>query len=200
MLHFAVKHMGMITDDIRFTTLLDMLFERFHNVPFDFVFTTIWSLGILVSMRGAEIPTEVKLHILKELEGKKIPDHTLPNIPSLIFSISCMMFPNELNDEVYAIIREISEHYVKEGIELMEPIHCSLLLLGFCRLQYHNIEVLKSLCKIMKKPRFFFDCAEQDLINIFNSLADLHHKDVELVEVIHNEVLNKIDDMKTYNV
>lgn len=87
-LYFAVKHMGVQVDDQRLTTLLDMLFNRFVGLDFDYVLTTIWSMGLLVSFHGAEIPIENKVKLLKELLDKSIPVESLHNLPSLIFSIS----------------------------------------------------------------------------------------------------------------
>lgn len=88
LLHFATKHMGSVANDIRMSTLLDMLYARFDNVDFDFVLTTIWAFGILTSYRGMQTPLEHRLKILSELEDKSIPEQSIPNIPSLIFSIS----------------------------------------------------------------------------------------------------------------
>jgi hypothetical protein len=134
--------MGDIANDLRLSSLLDMLINRYEHVEFDFVLTTIWSLGILIGYRGAEIPTENKMKILNELNSSKIPAQSLPNIPSLLFSISCMLLPDEVNDDVYKIVSELSNHYLEEGIDIMEPIHASTLLMAWSRLSYHNEDYL----------------------------------------------------------
>ena len=134
--------MGPVAGDIRLTTLLELLFERFKDVPFDFIFTTVWSLGILTSYRGMEYPVEMKLKILKELDKCEIPSQSLMNVPSLVFSIACMFNQNDVREEVFTTVRRISEIYMKEGILLMEPMHASTLLLGWSKINYHNEEFL----------------------------------------------------------
>lgn len=198
--HFAVKHMGNVTEDLRLSTLMDMLFNRFDNLEFDFVLTTIWSMGLLVAFRRYEIPTENKYKVIKELKDCEIPAQSIPNLPSLIFSISCMLYPHEVNEEVYDAVKRISEHYLREGIMLIEPLPASTLLMGWSRLQYHNEDYLHKVARAMKQPRFFFDCSEQDLCNIVTSISDLHFKDDELMEILHAEVMTKADDMKPYNL
>jgi hypothetical protein len=192
--------MGDIATDHRMLTLLDMLFNRFDNVEFDFVLTTVWSLGILVGYRGAEIPTENKMKIINELIDSVIPNQSLPNIPSLLFSISCMLYPDEVNDDVYKLVRELSNHYLEEGIDLMEPLQASTLLMSFSRLNYHNEEFLYKICTQLKRDRYFFNSTDQDLVNIINSFADLRYKDDKVIEAIHEEITIRIDDMKPYNV
>ena len=177
-----------------------MLFSRFENVPFDFVFTTIWSLGVLTSYRGLGFPLKMKMNILKELEKSEVPTQAIMNIPSLIFSLSCMFLPNEVNDEVYNSIRKLSERYMEGDQEMMEPIHASTLLLGWSRANYHNEEFLHKLSKNMKRERFFFNSQDQDLVNILNCFAELHFKDESLIKNIHEEIMTRIDDMKAYNV
>lgn len=199
-LHFAVKHMGDMTNDIRINTLLDMLFNRIEGLEFDFLLTTIWSLGVLVAYRGAEIPTESKMKIMEELNKAEIPTGSIANIPSLIFSISCFLYPEEVNEEIYEAVRKLSEHYIKEGITLIDPLQASTMLLGWSRLQYHNQDCLFKLVEAMKRNRFFFDAAEQDLCNILSSISDLHYKDEELIKIIHQEIESRVDEIKPYNL
>jgi hypothetical protein len=38
-----------LENDRRIATLLDMIFARYEDMDFEYILTTIWSLGILVS-------------------------------------------------------------------------------------------------------------------------------------------------------
>lgn len=198
-LHFAVKHMGDVANDMRMSTLLTMLIDRFQDVKYEFCYPTIWSLGILVSYRGLGMPKETKLKILRELAKHTIPDDAVVNIPSLVFSISCMFLPQEIDNEVQEVIKGLIEVYLKDSLEMIEPVHASTLLLGMSRANYHNEEFLHKLATEMKRPRFFFNAADQDLVNTVTCLADLHFKDEELIQNIHEEVVTKIDSMTPYH-
>lgn len=200
LLYFTVKHNGDITQDMRLTTLLDMLFTRFEGMAFDFILTTIWSLGILVSMRGAEIPIEHKLKILNEILKSDIPKHSVQNLPSLIFSISCFIGPEQVTDEVIEAVKKIWDFYIKEGILTLDPLQMSTILTGLSRLQYHNSEYLLTLSKAMKMDRFFFEWNERDLMSIIVALADLHYKEDNLFQVLHKEVINNLDNITPYSL
>jgi hypothetical protein len=75
--------------DLRFTTLLNMIFGRFHELEFEYVLTTIWSLGICVSGFGLDIHPDNKQKLLEALQTTEVPAQHISNIPSLAFSISC---------------------------------------------------------------------------------------------------------------
>ena len=73
---FAVKNLQQDTpiaavealeQDKRLVTLLDLLFAKFSSLDFEYVLTCVWSLGILVSAYGYQIPLEAKVKILEQL-------------------------------------------------------------------------------------------------------------------------------------
>ena len=200
LLYYAVKHMGNISQDMRLTTLLDMLYNRFEGMQFDFILTTIWSLGILVSIRGADIPIENKMKIIRELLKCEIPRQSVQNLPSLVFSISTLIGSEHTNDEVVEIVKRITNFYFKEGILTLDPLQASTLLTGFSRLQYHNSEYLLTLAKSMKKDNFFYDWVERDLMSIIVALTDLHYKDEDLFKILHKHVWACLDNISPYSL
>ena len=46
-----------------------MVFSRLHELAYEYVVTTVWSLGICVSAFGLEIPEENKLRLLSVLNA-----------------------------------------------------------------------------------------------------------------------------------
>ena len=200
LLHFAIKHATGRLDTGRIGTLLDMLYSRLDGLGFDYIVTTIWSIGLLCSLHGAEIPFENKLKIIQEATKSQPPKESITNMPSVIFSISCMISPMEVNDEVYEVVRHLSEYYINDGIKLIEPLTASTLLMGWSRLQYHNEGLLYKIITELKREDFFFDVADQDLTNIITSLSDLHYKDDELYSILHEQVKLACDDFSPYTL
>ena len=208
LLHFTVKHMGDVTNDIRMTTLLDMLFVRyefllmfrFENLEFEISAATIWSLGVLVAYRGAEFPTENKHKIIKSLKGAVVSPQSISTIPSLIFSISCMLQPQEVDDEILSVMRELSQLYIDDGLMLIEPLPVSSLLMGWSRVQYHNENFLHQLSEAMQRPRFFFATQTQDVCNIIYSLADLHFSDDKLMASLHEVIMERSEELQPINL
>jgi hypothetical protein len=46
---------NIIQKDLRFQTLLDLVFAKMPELAYEYVVTTIWSLGICVSAYGLEM-------------------------------------------------------------------------------------------------------------------------------------------------
>lgn len=46
---------------------MELLFNRFADIDFEYITTTVWSLGILVSGYRFQIPAENKFKILQVL-------------------------------------------------------------------------------------------------------------------------------------
>ena len=199
-LHFAVKHLTNVVDEQRIATLLDMLYNRLEELEFDFVLTTIWSLGILISLHNAEIDLESKTKVIRQLLNCTIPKESLSNLPSLIFSISCMISPEEATEDIYEVIRHISGHLIEEGLDLLEPLQASTILMGWSRLQYHNEDYLYRITNQMRRDDFFYDISDNDLCNIISSLSDLHYKDDKLYDILHEHVKIAADDIKPYGL
>jgi hypothetical protein len=83
-----------VQNDLRFTTLLDLVFAKLPELEYEYVVTTIWSLGICVSAFGLEMEADKKLRILSNLNkhidsAEGIPPTSVSNIPSLAFSLTC---------------------------------------------------------------------------------------------------------------
>jgi hypothetical protein len=53
--------------DLRFQTLLDLVFSRLPELAYEYVVTTVWSLGICVSAFGLDIQPDNKLRLLSVL-------------------------------------------------------------------------------------------------------------------------------------
>ena len=85
-----------LTQDLRFTTLLQMLMARLDALDFEYFITTVWGLGIAVSGYSLQIEPEQKLRILSHLNQIQIPEYAYNNIPSLAFSLSCF-FNEDMN-------------------------------------------------------------------------------------------------------
>ena len=81
-------------NDLRFTTLLDLVFAKLHELEYEYLMTTIWSLGICVSAFGHQMEPDKKLRILstqnKHIDSAEgVPPSSVSNIPSLAFSLTC---------------------------------------------------------------------------------------------------------------
>lgn len=57
----------MMKSDLRFQTLLDLVFSRLPEPAYEYVVTTVWSLGICVSAFGLDIQPDNKLRLLSVL-------------------------------------------------------------------------------------------------------------------------------------
>jgi hypothetical protein len=92
-----------------------MVFSRLHELAYEYVVTTVWSLGICVSAFGLEIPEENKLRLLSVLNAHIDQDKVNPsqyaNIPSLVFSITCFFTPEEMNELVTETVEKLSKLY-----------------------------------------------------------------------------------------
>ena len=89
-----------------------MLINRFNEVSFEYMQTSIWSLGICVSTLGLELPEDHKFKILQALsEQKEIPEACIANIPSLVFSLTCF-FHLDHNELVTDVVEMFSNSYL----------------------------------------------------------------------------------------
>lgn len=48
---------------------MNLVFAKLNELAYEYVVTTIWSLGLCVSAMGLEIPEENKLRLLTVLNG-----------------------------------------------------------------------------------------------------------------------------------
>lgn len=72
LLYFLTKNLTSnsndeVMKDLRFQTLLDLVFSRMPELAYEYVVTTVWSLGICVSAFGLEIHPDYKLRLLTVL-------------------------------------------------------------------------------------------------------------------------------------
>lgn len=107
----------LISQDLRFKTLLQMLFERLKNLDQQYLMTTVWALGIGVSGYGMEIEPEYKLHLLTLFENKELDEYQVPQIPTFVFSLSCFFKPEEVNQLVVEVVESISKQYCKNSLK-----------------------------------------------------------------------------------
>lgn len=111
-----------------------------------------------------------------------------------------MLYPHEIDDEIYEIVKALSEQYIEEANLITEPVYAASLLMGWGRLQYYNENYIHKVCECMKRPRFFFDCPIQDLCNCVVSLTDLHHKDDKLMQILHSQIVERLEEIHPYNL
>ena len=109
----------MVQKDLRFQTLLNLVFSRLHELQFDYVVSIVWSLGICVSAYELEIQPDNKLRLLTVLntllDGEMgMPGFQYPNIPSLVFSITCFFSQEDMNELVTDTVERLSKLYGRE--------------------------------------------------------------------------------------
>ena len=102
----------LLSEDLRFSTLMQMVFSRIGEVEFEYLTTTVWALGICVAGYGMEIEPEYKLRLLSIINQKEFPDYTYSSLPTLAFSLSCF-FNEDMNQLVTDTIEKISKVYSK---------------------------------------------------------------------------------------
>lgn len=85
--YFFFKHLSklpveegarLIHEDLRFKTLLQMLFERLQHMEQEYLMTTVWALGIGVSGYGMEMDPDHKLHLLSLFKNKQMNEYQIP--------------------------------------------------------------------------------------------------------------------------
>ena len=106
----------MMKSDLRFQTLLDLVFSRLPELAYEYVVTTVWSLGICVSAFGLDIQPDNKLRLLsvlnQHLDSEQVTPSSYANIPSLVFSITCFFDPQtDMNELVTDTIEKLSRLY-----------------------------------------------------------------------------------------
>jgi hypothetical protein len=95
------------------------LFARLPELPLEYVISLVWSLGICVSAFSLELPAEHKLRLLATLNALLdrelgLPGFAYPNIPSLVFSITCFFDPQQdMNQLVTETVERLSKVYCK---------------------------------------------------------------------------------------
>ena len=148
----------MMRSDLRFQTLLDLVFSRLPELAYEYVVTTVWSLGICVSAFGLDIQPDNKLRLLsvlnQHLDSEQVTPSSYANIPSLVFSITCFFDPQtDMNELVTDTIEKLSRLYrnlnlsdltlVDTMIERMDLLSASSLLMGWGRAYLRNEELLE---------------------------------------------------------
>jgi hypothetical protein len=106
-----------IRDDLRFKTLLQLLFGKLGELDYDYVVSIVWSLGICVSAFGLEMSSEDKLRLLstlnRHIDSDKVQASQYASIPSLAFSITCFFNENDMNELVTETVAKLSKIYGK---------------------------------------------------------------------------------------
>lgn len=133
--------------DLRFKTLLDLVFSRLPELAYEYVVTTVWSMGICVSAFGLELPEEIKLRLLTVLnahiDSGSVDPSSYANIPSLVFSLTCFFTPEEMNELVTETVEKLSKIYCDVMLERMDLLNCSSLLMSWGRSFMRNEELLE---------------------------------------------------------
>lgn len=102
--------LSILEKDLRVNTLKDLLFSKIVELDFEYIITTIWSLGILVSGYGQTIEAEQKFKILQIMKQREIPSTHYSSLPSLAFSITCF-FNEDVNELVTMTVEKLSQLY-----------------------------------------------------------------------------------------
>ena len=102
----------MLNEDLRFTTLIQMLFSRLGEMEFEYLITMVWGLGIGVSGFRMKMEPEYKLRLLTIFNQIEFTDTAIPQIPTFVFSLSCF-FDEDMNELVTDTIEKISQLYCK---------------------------------------------------------------------------------------
>ena len=108
----------LVQSDLRFTTLLDLLFAKLPELAYDYLVTTVWSLGICVSAFGLQMEADRKLRLLSTLNqhidsADGVPPTSVSNIPSLAFSLTCFFNQEDMNQLVPDTVAKLSAIYRK---------------------------------------------------------------------------------------
>jgi len=174
-LYFVVKNISaagftqeagakLVSSDLRFQTLLNLVMARIGDLQFDYVVSIVWSLGICVSAYGLEIPSEQKLRLLttlnRLLDSETDAFHQYPNLPSLAFSLTCFFAEEDMNQLVTDTVERISQVYTDSMIERMDLLACSSLLMawGRCRLRSEEmLEAVSNEIQAKHKQKLFYE-------------------------------------------
>lgn len=104
-------------NDLRFKTLTDLVFARLNELAYEYVVTTIWSMGLCVSAMGMEMPEDNKFRLLttlnKHIEGGNVEPVQFANVPSLVFSLTCFFNEDDMNELVTETVEKLSRLYCK---------------------------------------------------------------------------------------
>ena len=105
---------------------MNMVFARLPELAYEYVVTTVWSLGICVSGFGLVMEPEAKLRLLAVLNEQLSGGHVLPaqyaNIPSLVFSVTCFFSPDEMNELVTETVHRLSSIYGKHLLFILSQV------------------------------------------------------------------------------
>jgi hypothetical protein len=136
-----------VQKDLRFKTLLDLVFSRLPELAYEYVVTNVWSMGICVSAFGLELPEEFKLRLLTVLnahiDSGSVDPSSYANIPTLVFSLTCFFTPEEKNELVTETVEKLSKIYCDIMLERMDLLKCSNLLMSWGRSFMRNEELLE---------------------------------------------------------
>lgn len=199
--------------------MVDLIFSRFYDLHYDYLVTTVWSLGICVSAFGLELPAEQKLRLLGALNKQMdtpegVPPTSYANIPSLVFSITCFFNQTDMNQLVTDTVERLSHIYGKQllihhvivdnMLLRMDLLNCSSLLMGWGRCQMQNEELLTQVTEeVLSKHRqkiFYEEGALAEVANIIFSLQELHYRHDKLLDVLHSYVMRMRSKLNTYYI
>jgi hypothetical protein len=187
-LHFFTKNVQnlspeeghkLVKEDLRFTSLMDLLFQRLGELEIEYVITSVWALGICVSVYGLEMQAENKLKLLTIFNSREMQPQNYASIPALVFSITCF-FNEDMNQLVVDTVERLSKIYSKlqalnsaivdNMLDRLDIVNASTLLMGWGRSYMNNDEMLKKLAnEIIKKDKqkvFFEEGAVSEVANI----------------------------------
>ncbi|CDW83553.1 UNKNOWN [Stylonychia lemnae] len=191
----------LLTQDLRFTTLLQMIMGRLQDLEFEYFITTVWGLGIAVSGYNAQIEPEQKLRILSHLNQIQIPEYAYNNIPTLAFSLSCF-FNEDMNQLAQETIEKISNTYLDNMLDRMDILQASVLLMSWGRAFIDNGEMLDKVANDIinkhKQKLFYEDGAISEIVNIIMALSDLRYKNEKLFEIMHGYALKHLEKLNIY--
>jgi hypothetical protein len=106
-----------VQTDLRFKTLMQLVYSKLQELEYDYVVSIVWSLGICVSAFGLELESEDKLRLLStlnmHLDLDKVSPAQYASIPSLAFSISCFFTEQDMNELVTETVGKLSTLYGK---------------------------------------------------------------------------------------
>lgn len=162
-----------------------MVFGRLPDLAYEYIVTTVWSLGICVSAFGLEMPSDKKLRLLSVLNqhidsAEGIPPTSVSNIPSLAFSLACFFNQEDMNELVTETIEKLSAIYrnyylkliyiVDMMIQRMDILNCSSLLMAWGRAYMRNEEMLERVAEEIgnkhKQKLFYEEGALAEIVNI----------------------------------
>eukprot|EP00347_Sterkiella_histriomuscorum_P024337 403331476 len=205
--YFMIKHISklaledgyrLLNEDLRFQTLMQMLFARVQEMDFEYLVTIVWALGIGVSGYDMKIEPEYKLRLLSLFNQREFTDTQIPQIPTFVFSLSCF-FNEDMNQLVTEVIEKVSQQYLDNMLDRMDILNASVLLMAWGRSFMNNQEMIDRVAQDIinkhKQKLFYEDEATSEIVNIIVGLSDLRYRNDELMNVIHSYAKKQLDRM-----